>query len=546
MAKYARGKKSQAISDRSGLRVPYTQLKTTWDGLRVSPEDWEPKNPQLTPAKNVVDATALFNPRPDNDPENVEVFIGYNYDIFADRRLTTNVGIAGTAFTGQISNFEVINTSQTGVGGTAAAGSTSLFITTDFSATGVGGSGEVATVSASYLEYAITVGAIAAGNRYYVDGVLQQQLYLQEGQTYRFDQSASSNNGHPLRFSTTANGTHAGGSEYTTGVTTSGTAGNAGAYTEITVAAGAPTLYYYCTNHNLMGGTSYTPASGTVSLAITVQSTAAGNRYYIDAGGPAPTISLTEGSTYRFDQSASSNNGHPLRFSTTANGTHGGGSEYTTGVTTSGTPGQANAYTQIVVADNAPTLYYYCTNHNLMGDQLNTPALTSSGGTVPIELDEIATGVGGSGSAGTGVIEGLPTVTGVGGTASVGNVVSVEAFGWGIGEWGQGGWGDLNGSPHTAGLGGVGAVGIDGISADAIITETGVGGSGAVAIEGIQADAIFDEDGVGGAGAVGSEAVAIDSNLTVSGLGGTGATGSEAVRLITTWGEAGYGTGQWN
>ena len=546
MAKYARGKKSQAISDRSGLRVPYTQLKTTWDGLRVSPEDWEPKNPQLTPAKNVVDATALFNPRPDNDPENVEIFIGFNYDIFADRRLTTNVGIAGTAFTGQISNFEVINTSQTGVGGTAAAGSTSLFITTDFSATGVGGSGEVATVSASYLEYAITVGAIAAGNRYYVDGVLQQQLYLQEGQTYRFDQSASSNNGHPLRFSTTANGTHAGGSEYTTGVTTSGTAGNAGAYTEITVAAGAPTLYYYCTNHNLMGGTSYTPASGTVSLAITVQSTAAGNRYYIDAGGPAPTISLTEGSTYRFDQSASSNNGHPLRFSTTANGTHGGGSEYTTGVTTSGTPGQANAYTQIVVADNAPTLYYYCTNHNLMGGQLNTPALTSSGGTVPIELDEIATGVGGSGSAGTGVIEGLPTVTGVGGTASVGNVVSVEAFGWGIGEWGQGGWGDLNGSPHTAGLGGIGGVGIEGISADAIITETGVGGSGAVAIEGIQADAIFDEDGVGGAGAVGSEAVAIDSNLTVSGLGGTGATGSEAVRLITTWGEAGYGTGQWN
>jgi len=546
MAKYARGKKSQAISDRSGLRVPYTQLKTTWDGLRVSPEDWEPKNPQLTPAKNVVDATALFNPRPDNDPENVEVFIGFNFDIFADRRLTTNVGIAGTAFSGQISNFEVIHTSQTGVGGTATAGNTSLFITTDFAATGAGGSGGVATVSASYLEYAITVGAIAAGNRYYVDGVLQQQLYLQEGQTYRFDQSASSNNGHPLRFSTTANGTHAGGSEYTTGVTTSGTPGQAGAYTQITVASGAPTLYYYCTNHNLMGGTSYTPASGTVSLAITVQSTAAGNRYYIDAGGPAPTISLTEGSTYRFDQSASSNNGHPLRFSTTANGTHAGGSEYTTGVTTSGTAGQANAYTQIVVADNAPILYYYCTNHNLMGGQLNTPALTSSGGTVPVELDEIATGVGGSGSAGTGVIEGLPTATGAGGTASVGNVVSVEAFGWGIGAWGQGGWGDLNGSPHTAGLGGVGAVGIEGISADAIITETGVGGSGAVGAETINADGILNVSGTGGTAAVGSEAVAIDSNLTVSGLGGTGATGSEAVRLITTWGEAGYGTGQWN
>ena len=45
MAKYARGKKSQAISDRGGLKVPYTDLMTTWDGLRVSPDDWEPKQP---------------------------------------------------------------------------------------------------------------------------------------------------------------------------------------------------------------------------------------------------------------------------------------------------------------------------------------------------------------------------------------------------------------------------------------------------------------------------------------------------------------------
>ena len=141
MAKYARGKKSQAISDRSGLRVPYTQLKTTWDGLRVSPEDWEPKQPQLTPAKNVVDATALFNPRPDNDPENVTFFVGFNYDPFLDPRQRPGVGVHGKGGVGKISNFEVTNTSQTGVGGTAAVGSTSLFITIDVSATGVGGAG---------------------------------------------------------------------------------------------------------------------------------------------------------------------------------------------------------------------------------------------------------------------------------------------------------------------------------------------------------------------------------------------------------------------
>ncbi len=79
-------------------------------------------------------------------------------------------------------------------------------------------------------------------------------LDLQEGGTYRFDQSDSSNSGHPFRFSLTSNGTHGGGSEYTTGVTTNGTAGSAGAYTEITVASGVATLYYYCTQHSAMGG----------------------------------------------------------------------------------------------------------------------------------------------------------------------------------------------------------------------------------------------------------------------------------------------------
>jgi len=88
------------------------------------------------------------------------------------------------------------------------------------------------------------------------------------------------------------------------------------------------------------------------------------------------TLELYEGNTYKFDQSNSSNSGHPLRFSTTSNGTHGGGSAYTTGVTVVGTPGSAGAYTQIVVASNAPTLYYYCTNHSNMGGQANvsTPA----------------------------------------------------------------------------------------------------------------------------------------------------------------------------
>jgi hypothetical protein len=100
--------------------------------------------------------------------------------------------------------------------------------------------------------------------------------------------------------------------------------------------------------------------SVTRTFTVTVVSTGSGNKYFID-GVQQATLNLGEGGTYKFDQSDSSNGNHPLRFSTTSGGTHSGGDEYTTGVTTNGTPGQAGSYTQIVVAESAPTLYYYCT-----------------------------------------------------------------------------------------------------------------------------------------------------------------------------------------
>jgi hypothetical protein len=93
----------------------------------------------------------------------------------------------------------------------------------------------------------------ASGGNFYIDGVQQVTLSFEPGRTYRFDQADSSNSSHPLRFSTTSDGTHGGGSEYTTGVTTNGTAGSAGAYVQIAITNATPTLYYYCVNHGGMG-----------------------------------------------------------------------------------------------------------------------------------------------------------------------------------------------------------------------------------------------------------------------------------------------------
>ena len=108
---------------------------------------------------------------------------------------------------------------------------------------------------ATSFTYKVTVVSTDSGNKYVIDGNQQQYVTLFPGGTFRFDQADSSNSGHPFRFSETDNGTHGGGSAYSTGVTVAGTPGNAGAYTEIEVTGSTPyRLYYYCTQHSGMGG----------------------------------------------------------------------------------------------------------------------------------------------------------------------------------------------------------------------------------------------------------------------------------------------------
>lgn len=138
---------------------------------------------------------------------------------------------------------------------------------------------------------------------------------------------------------------------------------------------------FVCVTDNTSGtaptSTSSTTSPTTSNLTVTVQQYYGSNYFYID-GVKTPTLQLYEGNTYIFDVSDSSLSNHPLKFSETSNGTHNSGTEYTTGVTSSGTAGSAGATVTIVVASNAPLLYYYCGNHSGMGGTANTPSYATS------------------------------------------------------------------------------------------------------------------------------------------------------------------------
>ena len=92
----------------------------------------------------------------------------------------------------------------------------------------------------------VAANANGAGNVYVIDGTQKKSITLEVGVNYIFNHSTD----HPLRFSTTPDGTHGGGVEYAQGVYTY----NPGR-TEIEVHSETPTtLYYYCSIHPGMGG----------------------------------------------------------------------------------------------------------------------------------------------------------------------------------------------------------------------------------------------------------------------------------------------------
>ena len=170
MPRYAKGKRSYAISDRSGFKVRYRSLKTEWNNLRVEPAEYEPKHPQLTPPKNIIDAQTLFHPRPDNDPENISIFIGFNWFapkqsmMASDYDAPPTIGIRAKGNVGRVSIEFNREAAVTGVAGTARIGATyeEQSITNP---TGLNATGNIGTISNIETEQAVTgvagTGAVA-------------------------------------------------------------------------------------------------------------------------------------------------------------------------------------------------------------------------------------------------------------------------------------------------------------------------------------------------------------------------------------------------
>jgi len=232
---FAVGKYSQAICDRCGYQYDYLDLQKEWNGLLVCPECYEPKHPQLDPPYHAPDSEALKNPRPDA-PQATTVFLGAP----GDSAFESNGMQPVSPIKKLISQFSL---------------------------------GEITISTSAVTTYTVTVaGKTGGGNAFYIDGSERPVITINEGSSAIFNLSDNTVNSHPFFLSTTSDGSHSGGSVYTTGVTfkINGSSVSQSAYLsgyasattralEITVASSAPTLYYYCSVHSGMGNQINTP-----------------------------------------------------------------------------------------------------------------------------------------------------------------------------------------------------------------------------------------------------------------------------------------------
>ena len=150
---------------------------------------------------------------------------------------------------------------------------------------------------AETVTYTVTVHNPGSGNIFRINGVNNPVITMKRGSTYIFDQSDSSNSGHPLAIKSDA-----GGAQTTT---VSGTAGNAGATVTYQPAyPSAPNdLRYYCTVHgNGMGNTITMNDPNTTTQDTTTTTSQQVN----PLGTPDPTAEFPQ-EIYKIDRKSAEN-----------------------------------------------------------------------------------------------------------------------------------------------------------------------------------------------------------------------------------------------
>lgn len=116
MAKYATGKRSQAISDRSGMAFPYTEMVKEWNGSLVHISEFEPKHPQIRRRHNTADAIPLQNTR---NMKFQQPSVKFSNDVTISDSGGASVGVANLSLPGDFAfktqDFEITRNGVTSI-----------------------------------------------------------------------------------------------------------------------------------------------------------------------------------------------------------------------------------------------------------------------------------------------------------------------------------------------------------------------------------------------------------------------------------------------
>ena len=146
MARFAKGRRALAISDRSGAAFPYREMVKEWNGSFVHNSEFEAKQPQLKPHPVGADPQGLMNARPARIEFPVQDFLSEN----PFSNTTTTVGgqqranilvrqIGNGLINGEFVRFQDVKTAMQGGGFNPAYGigdiEQSAILTNDITAT---------------------------------------------------------------------------------------------------------------------------------------------------------------------------------------------------------------------------------------------------------------------------------------------------------------------------------------------------------------------------------------------------------------------------